>query len=230
MLKNIREDINSVFDRDPAARNVLEILFCYPGLHALWIYRIAHWFWGREFFFFGRLTSHFGRFLTGIEIHPGARIGRRFFIDHGMGVVIGETAEIGDNVTLYHGVTLGGMTWDKVKRHPTLEDNVVVGSGAKILGPFTVGRGAKIGSNSVVVKAVPENATVVGIPGRMVMAQQKEEGRADLEHGNLPDPEAKAISCLFDQLRELERKYAALAADHDALKKSLDSSGRDVSS
>jgi len=230
MLKNIREDINSVFDRDPAARNVLEILFCYPGLHALWIYRIAHWFWVREFFFLGRLTSHFGRFLTGIEIHPGARIGRRFFIDHGMGVVIGETAEIGDNVTLYHGVTLGGVTWDKVKRHPTLEDNVVVGSGAKILGPFTVGRGAKIGSNSVVVKAVPENATVVGIPGRMVMAQQKEEGRADLEHGNLPDPEAKAISCLFDQLRELERKYAVLAADHEALKKSLDSSGRDVSS
>ena len=229
MLKNIREDINSVFERDPAARNVLEILFCYPGLHALWIYRIAHWFWVREFFFPGRLISHFGRFLTGIEIHPGAKIGRRFFIDHGMGVVIGETAEVGDNVTLYHGVTLGGVTWDKVKRHPTLEDNVVVGSGAKILGPFTVGRGAKIGSNSVVVKEVPENATVVGIPGRMVMAQKKEEGRADLEHGNLPDPEAKAIACLFEQLRELERKYVVLAADHEALKKSLDTSRRDVS-
>ena len=218
MFNSLREDINSVFERDPAARNVLEIIFCYPGLHALWIYRMAHWFWTRQFFFLGRLISHAGRFLTGVEIHPGARIGRKFFIDHGMGVVIGETAEIGDNVTLYHGVTLGGVTWDKVKRHPTLEDNVVIGSGAKILGPFTVGKGAKIGSNSVVVKAVPENATVVGIPGRMVMEQKKEPGRADLQHGQLPDPEAKAISCLFDQLRELERKYDALAKEHEELK------------
>jgi len=229
MFNSLREDIKSVFDRDPAARSVLEILCCYPGLHALWIYRIAHWLWVRDCFLFGRFLSHFGRFLTGIEIHPGAKIGRRFFIDHGMGVVIGETAEIGDNVTLYHGVTLGGVTWDKVKRHPTLEDNVVVGSGAKVLGPFTVGKGARIGSNSVVVKEVPENATVVGIPGRIVLAQKKEEeGRADLEHGNLPDPEAKAISCLFDQLRELERKYAVLAAEHDALKKIVEGVSRDV--
>jgi len=222
MFKNLREDINSVFERDPAARNVLEIIFCYPGLHALWIYRIAHWFWVNEFFFLGRFTSHIGRFLTGIEIHPGARIGRKFFIDHGMGVVIGETAEIGDNVTLYHGVTLGGVTWDKVKRHPTLGDNVVIGSGAKVLGPFTVGKGAKIGSNSVVVKEVPENATVVGIPGRVVIAQEKkEETRPDLQHGQLPDPEATAISCLFDQIRELERKYIALAEEHEALKKKI---------
>ena len=219
MFKNIREDINSVFERDPAARNMLEIIFCYPGLHALWIYRIAHWFWIHELFFLGRFISHIGRFLTGVEIHPGAKIGRKFFIDHGMGVVIGETAEIGDNVTLYHGVTLGGVTWDKVKRHPTLLDNVVIGSGAKILGPFTVGKGAKIGSNSVVVKAVPDNATVVGIPGRMVMAEEKkDEGRADLQHGQLPDPEAKAIAGLFDQIRELERKYDALAAEHAELK------------
>ena len=226
MFKNLREDINSVFERDPAARNVFEIIFCYPGLHALWIYRIAHWFWVNEFFFLGRFTSHLGRFLTGVEIHPGARIGRKFFIDHGMGVVIGETAEIGDNVTLYHGVTLGGVTWDKVKRHPTLEDNVVIGSGAKILGPFTVGKGAKIGSNSVVVKEVPENATVVGIPGRVVMAapgqDRKEEGRADLEHGKMPDPEAKAIACLFDQIRELERKYDSLAKEHEELKNRLE--------
>ncbi|OHB32215.1 MAG: serine acetyltransferase, partial [Desulfuromonadaceae bacterium GWB2_53_15] len=188
------------------------------------------WFWVNEFFFLGRLISHMGRFLTGVEIHPGAKIGRKFFIDHGMGVVIGETAEIGDNVTLYHGVTLGGVTWDKVKRHPTLEDNVVIGSGAKILGPFTVGKGAKIGSNSVVVKEVPENATVVGIPGRMVMAQEKkEEGRADLQHGQLPDPEAKAIACLFDQIRELERKYATLATEHEALKKVVETSNQDVS-
>lgn len=225
MFKNLREDINSVFDRDPAARSVLEIVCCYPGLHALWIYRIAHWFWTNEFFFLGRFISHIGRFLTGVEIHPGARIGRKFFIDHGMGVVIGETAEIGDNVTLYHGVTLGGVTWDKVKRHPTLDDNVVIGSGAKVLGPFTVGRGAKIGSNSVVVKEVPENATVVGIPGRVVMSapepEQAGEKRHDLEHGRMPDPEAKAIACLFDQIRELEKKYAALAAEHAELKRKL---------
>lgn len=223
MFKNMREDIYSVFDRDPAARNVLEIIFCYPGLHAIWIYRIAHWFWVKQFYFIGRLLSHIGRFLTGIEIHPGAKIGRKFFIDHGMGVVIGETAEIGNNVTLYHGVTLGGVTWDKIKRHPTLEDNVVIGSGAKILGPFTVGKGARIGSNSVVVKEVPSNSTVVGIPGRVVLSQESiTDGRANLEHGNMPDPEAKAIACLFDQIRELERKYALLAKQHEELKKKLE--------
>ena len=231
MFNNIREDINSVFDRDPAARSVLEIIFCYPGLHAVWIHRIAHWFWQNELFFLGRFTSQIGRFVTGIEIHPGAKIGRKFFIDHGMGVVIGETAEIGDNVTLYHGVTLGGVTWDKVKRHPTLEDNVVIGSGAKVLGPFTVRKGAKIGSNSVVVKEVPENATVVGIPGRVVLSatepEKKKEERPDLEHGNLPDPEAKAISCLFDQVHELERKYDALLKEHEVLKRRLESSLND---
>ena len=215
MLAKIREDIYSVFDRDPAARSVLEIIFCYPGLHAVWFYRVAHWFWTHELYFLGRFTSHLGRFFTGIEIHPGAQIGKKFFIDHGMGVVIGETAEIGDNVTLYHGVTLGGVTWDKVKRHPTVEDNVVIGSGSKVLGPFTVGKGAKIGSNSVVVKEVPSNSTVVGIPGRVVMQQEKkveEEERPDLEHGKLPDPEAKAISCLFDQIRGLEKKVEDLTA------------------
>ena len=217
MFDKIREDIYSVFDRDPAARGVMEIFFCYPGLHAVWFYRIAHWFWTHELYFLGRFTSHLGRFFTGIEIHPGAQIGKKFFIDHGMGVVIGETAEIGDNVTIYHGVTLGGVTWDKVKRHPTVEDNVVIGSGSKVLGPFTVGKGAKIGSNSVVVKEVPPNATVVGIPGRVVMQQDtkvvEEEQRPDLEHGKLPDPEAKAISCLFDQIRALEKKVAELSAN-----------------
>ena len=212
MFDTIREDIYSVFDRDPAARSVLEIIFCYPGLHAVWFYRIAHWFWSRKLYFLGRFTSHLGRFFTGIEIHPGAQIGKKFFIDHGMGVVIGETAEIGDNVTLYHGVTLGGVTWDKVKRHPTVGDNVVIGSGAKVLGPFTVGKGAKIGSNSVVVKEVPPQATVVGIPGRVVLQEEPraEELRPDLEHGKLPDPEAKAISCLFDQIRALEKKVELL--------------------
>lgn len=226
MFKQIREDINSVFDRDPAARSFWEVLFCYPGLHAVWFHRIAHWFWRHEFYFLGRFISQFSRFMTGIEIHPGAKIGKRFFIDHGMGVVIGETAEIGDNVTLYHGVTLGGVTWDKVKRHPTLADNVVIGSGAKVLGPFTVGKGAKIGSNSVVVKEVPENATVVGIPGRVVLAapetETKTNTRPDLEHGKMPDPQAKALACLFDQIKELERKYDELHTEHEALKQRLE--------
>jgi serine O-acetyltransferase len=219
MFETIREDIYSVFDRDPAARSVLEIIFCYPGLHAVWFYRIAHWLWTHNLYFLGRFTSHIGRFLTGIEIHPGAQIGKQFFIDHGMGVVIGETTEIGNNVTLYHGVTLGGVTWDKVKRHPTVDDNVVIGAGAKVLGPFTVGKGAKIGSNSVVVKEVPRNSSVVGIPGRVVMQQEPtaEEKRPDLEHGKMPDPEAKAISCLFDQIRALEKKVEDLT---DRLEKS----------
>ena len=221
MFLRLKDDIKAVFDRDPAARSFLEVLFCYPGLHALWFHRISHWFWTHEFFFIGRFISHMGRFFTGIEIHPGASIGKGFFIDHGMGVVIGETAEIGENVTLYHGVTLGGVSWEKTKRHPTIGDNVVIGSGAKVLGPFTVGSGSKIGSNSVVVREVPANATVVGIPGRVVMATERTSDRMDLEHGNLPDPEAKAISCLFDQIRELERKLALLAAEHESLKNSI---------
>ncbi|GAB7027785.1 serine O-acetyltransferase [Geotalea toluenoxydans] len=222
MFSRLQEDIKAVFDRDPAARSKLEVFFCYPGLHAIWFYRVSHWLWQHELFFLGRFCSHWGRFFTGIEIHPGARIGKGFFIDHGMGVVIGETAEIGDNVTLYHGVTLGGVSWEKTKRHPTLEDNVVVGSGAKVLGPFTVGRDSKIGSNSVVVKEVPPNSTVVGIPGRAVMAAEKPAEKIDLQHGQLPDPEAKAISCLFDQIRELERKFSALTLEHEQLKKRIE--------
>ena len=221
MFPRLKSDIRAVFDRDPAARSKLEVIFCYPGLHAVWFHRLSHWFWKKELWFCGRFTSHLGRFLTGIEIHPGATIGSGFFIDHGMGVVIGETAEIGENVTLYHGVTLGGMSWEKEKRHPTLMDNVVIGSGAKILGPFMVGKDSKVGSNSVVVKEVPPNSTVVGIPGRVVMATGKPQERMDLEHGKMPDPEAKAISCLFDQIRELERKYNALAAEHELLKKKV---------
>lgn len=221
MFARMREDINSVFDRDPAARNAFEVIFCYPGLHAIWMHRVAHWFWTQELFFLGRFTSQISRFITGIEIHPGAKIGRKFFIDHGMGVVIGETAEIGDNVTMYHGVTLGGVTWDKVKRHPTIGDNVVIGSGAKVLGPFTVGANSKIGSNSVVVKEVPPNSSVVGIPGRVVMTEGQQPEKPDLQHGNMPDPEAKAISCLFDQIQELDRKYQALAAEQQLIKKKL---------
>jgi serine O-acetyltransferase len=221
MYSRLREDIKAIFERDPAARSTLEVIFCYPGLHAVWIHRIAHWFWIHKMFFLGRFISHIGRFLTGIEIHPGATIGRKFFIDHGMGVVIGETAEIGDNVTLYHGVTLGGVSWEKVKRHPTVEDNVVIGSGAKVLGPFTVGSGSRIGSNSVVVKEVPPNSTVVGVPGRIVMASEKRAEKTDLDHGKLPDPEAKAIACLFDQIRELERKFNEMEKEYAVLKNRL---------
>ena len=173
MFTRLREDIACVYARDPAARNWWEVLTCYPGFHALWLHRaISHRLWNIGLKWLARLMSHFGRFFTGVEIHPGATIGRRVFIDHGMGVVIGETAEIGDDCTLYHGVTLGGTAWTKGKRHPTLARGVTVGAGAKILGPFTVGEGAKIGSNSVVVKAVPPGATVVGIPAREVEGLQ----------------------------------------------------------
>jgi serine O-acetyltransferase len=222
VIQTLREDFKAVFERDPAVRSVFEIIFCYPGFHAMLFYRLAHWFWVNQFYFLGRFVSHLGRFFTGIEIHPGAKIGRGFFIDHGMGVVIGETAEIGDNCTLYHGVTLGGTSWAKEKRHPTLGDNVVVGSGAKILGPFTVGDNSKVGSNSVVVKEVPPDSTVVGVPGRVVFTEgQKNEPRADLEHGRLPDPEAKAISCLFDQIRALEKRVQELTDEQEELKSHL---------
>ncbi len=222
MLQTLREDFKAVFERDPAVRSVFEIIFCYPGFHALLFHRTAHALWKRRFHFPARFISHLGRFLTGIEIHPGAKIGRGFFIDHGMGVVIGETAEIGDNCTLYHGVTLGGTSWAKEKRHPTLGNNVVVGSGAKILGPFTVGDNAKVGSNSVVVKEVPPSSTVVGVPGRIVFSDGlSEEKKPDLEHGRLPDPEAKAISCLFDQIRALERKVSELTEEQERLRAEL---------
>ena len=218
MLQNLRDDIKAVFERDPAVRSILEVVFCYPGFHAMLFYRVAHGLWTSGLYFLGRFVSHLGRLLTGIEIHPGAKIGRGFFIDHGMGVVIGETAEIGNNCTLYHGVTLGGTSWAKEKRHPTLGDNVVVGSGAKILGPFRVGDNSKIGSNSVVVKEVPDNSTVVGVPGRIVFlnGEKLEDRRVDLEHGQLPDPEAKAISCLFDQIRALEKKVGDLTRAQSA--------------
>ncbi|MDO8445672.1 MAG: serine O-acetyltransferase [Deltaproteobacteria bacterium] len=207
MFKNIRQDIKVVFERDPAARSVIEILLCYPGFHALFFYRLSNWLWRNRLFLLGRLVSHLGRFFTGVEIHPGATIGKGFFIDHGMGVVIGETAEIGDNVTLYHGVTLGGTSWQKGKRHPTLEEGVVVGAGAKILGPFKVGKNSIIGAGSVVVREVPPYSTVIGIPGRVVHRVGETGGvYQQLE----ADPEAKAISCLYDQVRRLEERLQSL--------------------
>jgi serine O-acetyltransferase len=172
MFRHLKEDIASVFERDPAARSTWEVVTCYPGFHALVLHRISHWVWGHSWKWLGRFMSHMGRWLTGIEIHPGATIGRRVFIDHGMGVVIGETAHIGNDVTLYHGVTLGGTSWSKGKRHPTLEDGVVIGAGAKVLGPITVGKDARIGSNAVVVKDIPAGATAVGIPARIILEEQ----------------------------------------------------------
>ena len=208
MFKTIREDIQGVFSRDPAARNIVEVLLCYPGLHAIWLHRIAHFFWHTGSRTFGRFISHSNRFLTGIEIHPGAKIGRRFFIDHGMGVVIGETTEIGDDVLLYQGVVLGGTSLKKKKRHPTLGNKVVVGTGAKILGPITLGDGAMVGAGSVVVKDVPADATVVGIPGRIVEEHRKIG--FDLEHGKLPDPFAEPLRILFQECANLHEELKRL--------------------
>jgi len=214
MFKKLRGDIGCILERDPAARSAWEVLTCYPGLHAIYIHKLAHWLWRSHLRWLGRLTSQLGRFLTGIEIHPGAKIGCCVFIDHGMGVVIGETAEVGDGCTIYQGVTLGGTSlYRGEKRHPTLGEGVVVGAGAKVLGGFLVGAGARIGSNAVVVKEVPAGATVVGIPGRIVEeAKAKQAARFDAyavvqEHD---DPHAKAIQSLVEHSQELERSIAAL--------------------
>jgi len=214
MFTRLREDIAVVFERDPAARTTWEVLTCYPGLHAILFHRLSHALWGAGLKWAARFVSHIGRFLTGIEIHPGATIGRRFFIDHGMGVVIGETSEIGDDCTLYHGVTLGGTTWNKGKRHPTLQSNVVVGAGAKILGPITIGNGAKVGSNAVVVKDVPDDATVVGVPGRVVGGAT---GAADgfaayaVSH-DMNDPVVQALHRLIDHSSNADNRIDALIA------------------
>jgi serine O-acetyltransferase len=215
MFRQLREDIASVFERDPAARSTWEVLTCYPGLHAVWIHRVAHWFWTHELSWLGRFTSHLGRWLTGIEIHPGAKVGRRVFIDHGMGVVVGETAEIGDDSTIYQGVTLGGTSlYRGTKRHPTIGKGVVVSAGAKVLGGFTVGDGAKVGSNAVVLKEVPPGATVVGIPGRIVEGSSKKDDKAQFAaYGVVPDqedPYAKTLQSLVDHAQELEQTVSAL--------------------
>ncbi|MFC1999591.1 serine O-acetyltransferase [Chloroflexota bacterium] len=204
----MREDIWTVFTRDPAARSLLEVLFCYPGFHALRFHRAAHFLWRHRLRFVARLLSHIGRFLTGIEIHPGARIGRRFFLDHGMGVVIGETAEIGDDVLIYQGVVLGGTSLEKRKRHPTIGNNVVIGAAAILLGPITLGNGARVGANSVVVKSVPPGATVVGVPGRVV--EEKRSPVIDLEHGNLPDPVSEAIRRVLDDQGKMQVRLEKL--------------------
>lgn len=203
----IREDIACVFERDPAARTRFEIMTTYPGVHAILLYRIAHRLWSRGWRYLPRLIAYVARIWTGIDIHPGARVGRRFFIDHGAGVVIGETAEVGDDVTLYHGVTLGGVSWSKGKRHPTLGNRVVVGAGAKILGPITLGEQVRVGANSVVIAPVPSGRTVVGIPGKIVQSEHSlpdNEHGIDLNHHLIPDPVAGAITCLLERIRLLE--------------------------
>ncbi len=208
MFKQLRSDIESVFERDPAARSTLEILLCYPGLHAVWGHRLTHWLWGRNFRVLARWLSHVVRFLTGIEIHPGATIGPRLFIDHGMGVVIGETAEVGADVTLYHGVTLGGTSLTKGKRHPTLGDRVVVGAGAKVLGDITIGEDSRIGANAVVIKSVPPDSVVVGIPGRIVVRSKPRPTKTlpDLDHGLLPDVISETLTSLMYHIEELENR------------------------
>jgi serine O-acetyltransferase len=206
LWRTLHEDIRNVFDKDPAARSAFEVLTCYPGLHALWMHRLAHGLWKRNHLLLARLISHWARFATGIEIHPGATIGRRFFVDHGMGVVIGETAEIGDDVLIYKGAVLGGTSLEKIKRHPTLGNGVVVGSNAVVLGAITVGDNAKIGSGAVVIKPVPPCATVVGVPGRVVAPKGLQKPRLDLEHARLPDPILDALRNMEERIEDLERK------------------------
>jgi len=223
VFSRLKNDIRAVMERDPAASNWLEVVLCYPGFHALICHRFAHFFHIHGLRLLARIISQFVRFITGIEIHPGAKIGESFFIDHGMGVVIGETTEIGDNVTLYQGVTLGGTGKEKGKRHPTVRNNVVVGSGAKILGPIEIGEGAKIGAGSVVLRSVPPRTTVVGIPGRVVIYKGERVNAVDLNHTDLPDPVAEMLNCLQGQIDDLRMKLEKMEAkeenksDHQAV-------------
>lgn len=210
MFHMMKEDIKVIFEQDPAARSYIEVILTYSGLHAIWSHRIAHFFHKRKFYFLARFISQISRFFTGIEIHPGARIGKRLFIDHGMGVVIGETCEIGNNVTIYQGVTLGGTGKEKGKRHPTVKDNALIASGAKVLGSITIGENAKIGAGSVVLKDVPPNSTVVGVPGRIVV-QDGMKINKDLNHANLPDP-------ISDRLREMQDELAKLKEELNKMK------------
>lgn len=212
-LHTIQNDIHAIYERDPAARSTLEIIVCYPGLHALWFYRLAHWFWVRDLKLIGRWLSHLGRAISGIEIHPGASIQSGLFIDHGMGVVIGETAEIGKNVTLFHGVTLGGVSTTKGKRHPTIHDDVVIGAGAKVLGAIVVGEASRIGANAVVVKSVPPNSVVVGVPGQIVR-RSKPHHEPDLNHNQLPDTIGTSLSSLGNRLEALEKRFGKYLAEN----------------
>jgi len=221
MWQTLKEDIQVVFQRDPAVRSVWEVALAYPGFHAILIHRLAHWLWQQRLTTLARFVSHVGRFLTGIEIHPGAKIGRRFFIDHGMGVVIGETAEIGDDVTIYQGVTLGGTSTERTKRHPTIEDSVTIFSGAAVLGPVTVGRHSRVGAGSVLVTSVPSHSTVVGIPGKVVKSEARHTptGKAiiDLNSADLPDPVQRALTSALEEVERLEKRINELSARQGGL-------------
>ena len=218
----IIEDIRSVFKRDPAARNVFEIITCYSGVQAVIIYRFTHLLWRNKLYWLARFISTFARWITGIEIHPGAVIGRRFFIDHGMGVVIGETAEIGDDCMMYHGVTLGGTSWDKVKRHPTLKDGVIIGAGAKILGPITLGKNVRVGSNSVVVRSIDDNCTVVGIPGRVLKKKVSDNDQFDSyaasTSSSANDPTVQAVNSIIERLADIDEQIANLSGVSEEVK------------
>jgi len=230
LFKILQSDLEAALRRDPAARNKFEIILLYSGLHAVWAHRIAHWFWTHKLYLIARSISQLSRFLTGIEIHPGAKIGNGFFIDHGMGVVIGETAEVGENVTLYHGVTLGGVSIEKGKRHPTLRDNVVVGAGAKILGAIEIGTGSRVGANAVVVNPVPENAVVVGIPGHIVKRSNQVVATApDLHHDLLPDTIGKTVEAILERMQKMEKKVDLFAHSHPMLELDKNSNGKKVS-
>lgn len=217
MISRMREDIQAVFDRDPAARTSLEVVLAYPGLHAIWMYRVAHWLWEHQLRLLGRLLSELARFVTGIEIHPGATIGRRLFIDHGMGVVIGETSEIGDDVLIYQGVTLGGTSHRKEKRHPTIEDHVMISAGAAVIGPVRIGRGSRIGAGAVVVSSAPPYSTIVGIPGKVIEGESARQDVAELDHARLPDPVARAMQTLIDKLNRLGVRVEELEERQDCL-------------
>ena len=223
MFDTVKEDIKVVFERDPAARTAIETLTACPGLHAILLHRLNHWLWKKRLYLLARISAHFARFITGIEIHPGATIGQRFFIDHGMGIVIGETAEIGDDVSIYHGVTLGGTTWQKGKRHPTLGNNVVIGAGAKVLGPITIGEGSRVGCNAVVVKDTPPGATVVGVPGHVIVKRDDDDKSAQREamakkigftaYGeskDMPDPIQNALDSVLDHMHKTDQELEEL--------------------
>lgn len=211
VFRTLYEDIKTVLDRDPAARNALEVFLCYSGFHALTMHRVSHWLWCHKLKSLARFNAMLARFFTGVEIHPAAKIGRRFFIDHGMGVVIGETAEVGDDVTIYHGVTLGGVSLKKEKRHPTIGNNVIIGAGAKVLGPFKVGDRVRIGANSVVLHEVPDDATVVGVPGRITGDSKRQDM---FNHTELPDPVANAFNCIIDRIVEMEKEIQTIKKDN----------------
>jgi serine O-acetyltransferase len=221
VLSRMREDIQAVFDRDPAARSALEVVLAYPGLHAIWMYHAAHWLWRRKFCLLGRLTSEFARWITGIEIHPGATIGRRLFIDHGMGVVVGETAEIGDDVLIYQGVTLGGTSLKKEKRHPTIEDHVMISAGAAVIGPVRIGRGSRIGAGAVVVSSAPPYSTIVGIPGKVIEGESTRQDIAGLDHVHLPDPVARAMQAMTEKLNRMSVRIEELEERQDCVEDKL---------